>query len=72
MLRSCTLSLIHTFANRERKAERLTCGLAQWRSHSAETKMEIKNIPPKVFGSPLRQVAGRYLQASEGVLTPNP
>jgi len=32
-------------------------------SHSAETEMEIKNMPPKVFGSPLRQAAGRYLQA---------
>jgi hypothetical protein len=29
-------------------------------SHSAETKMGIKNITPKVFGSPLRQAAVRY------------
>jgi len=26
---------------------------------------EIKTIPPKVFGSPLRQAAGRYRQPSE-------
>ena len=34
-------------------------------SHSAETEMEIKNMPPKVFGSPLRQAAGRCTQAGD-------
>jgi len=42
--------MICTISN-EKQAERLTVRFGETASHSAETKVEIKNIPPKFFAN---------------------